>query len=406
MDDVHARSTAPENVSQEPLSLIEERTRIEEEPPVGSSSLEPLETSDQRSGRRTHAQSRLHSRWLFERHRIIEALETSFDDDLKRRGQRLDGCCAFPQLHSSSSGKPVLSLQSCRDRMCPRCQHSRGLRAAQQITSLVKTMNAPRFITLTLKHRNASLLLELKRLAECFRMLRRSKFWRSHVLGGVYSIEVTLNQQHGHWHCHMHLIVDGSYIPQKLLSEAWLAATGDSGIVDIRAVHDRERTAKYIATYVAKPADLNRWKYSSLREYASAMHGKRLIHTFGSAHGIEVDRDEEEEKAGSLTPHGSVWKVMKQAALGNERASHAAEIFCRLGSQYVAAAGLLPQPQLAALPPVQAWEISLMFTVFSEVRDAPDEPEISEPPEDAVDPPRFEHAQQLGIEDWSHAPHR
>ena len=56
-------------------------------------------------------------------------------------------------------------------------------------------------------------------------------------------------------HQHLHLLFFGSFMPQSWLSNAWLAVTGDSPVVDIRAckvpVHNSMRLANYaIKQYV------------------------------------------------------------------------------------------------------------------------------------------------------------
>ncbi|MGH9121061.1 MAG: hypothetical protein ACRDYC_03820, partial [Acidimicrobiales bacterium] len=91
----------------------------------------------------------LHARWARVRDHVIDALATSGDAILDRRASRLEDCCAHPQILVDQNGKPMLCLQSCRDRLCPRCQCDRGREATLRITAACQTMNAPRFITLT-----------------------------------------------------------------------------------------------------------------------------------------------------------------------------------------------------------------------------------------------------------------
>lgn len=48
------------------------------------------------------------------------------------------------------------------------------------------------------------------------------------VAGGVYSIEVTWNSEHGTWHPHAHLLVDAPWIRWGEMRDAWRAATCDA----------------------------------------------------------------------------------------------------------------------------------------------------------------------------------
>lgn len=171
--------------------------------------------------------------------------------------------------------------------------------------ALVREMNAPRFLTLTLKSTGLPLQWELARMREAFKKLRRTSVWRECVDGGVYGVEVTRNSQTGAWHPHIHIIFDGRFCPQPMLKAAWLKATGDSDIVDIRKVPDRRNAACYIAKYVLKgntrgdsdgrgSSPIERWPYRAIVEFFKALHGIRLLQTFGSMHGRKFDSDDEE----------------------------------------------------------------------------------------------------------------
>jgi hypothetical protein len=150
-------------------------------------------------------------------------------------------------------------------------------------------MDACRFCTLTLDDDGQSLDERLDRLMQSFRRLRRSPRWRACVRGGAYAIQTTRGRDGQHWHVHLHLLIDGTYYHQRELSADWLAATGDSSIVDIRAAHSRTAVATYVAEYVARPDGLGTWAAAHIREYAETMHGRRMIHTWGSCHGTAVD---------------------------------------------------------------------------------------------------------------------
>ena len=210
-----------------------------------------------------------------------------------RRLTRICECCRFPRLVRSSSEGVALRAAPCRDRCCPRCASSRAKRVADRITELTKRMNSPRFLTLTIK--TDGLLLEdaITKLMDAFRKLRRRPEWKSKVVGGVYTIEVTRGARGDRWHPHLHCIIDGEYWSQQVVSDLWKQITEDSCIVDIRAIHDRRRTAEYIGQYVGKPIGWERWSLEHLTEFAQAMQGKRLVHTFGNLHNAKVDPPDE-----------------------------------------------------------------------------------------------------------------
>ena len=351
------------------------------EPPSDLSSLDPLETTEHARLPESRAQRQLHARHSETRWHVIASLKASGDAELEKRASRLDGCCFAPQIHVDQNGRPLLSLQCCRDRLCPRCQVDRGRKAALRITELAKSMNAPRFITLTLKHRNASLVSELDRLAAAFKAIRRHASWKKHVLGGAYAVQVTRNPSTRLWHVHLHLIVDGSFWPQAQLSKAWLAATGDSPIVDIQSIPDRSATARYIATYVTKPNTIRDWPPAAVCEYAAAMHGRRTLHTFGTSHGKSIDPPEEPDAPKSAESITSIARVQRFATKGHERAIHAIEVLSRLGPTWRAAVGKPPLLFSAPQEPVLDWELALVVSV---ARELAEQDEASPPP---VPPP-------------------
>lgn len=291
-------------------------------------SLEPLETSSRRWREQTGPQLKLHARWFKERERILDALENTEDENCKKRFNRIQGCCAVPEIRKDSNGLPCVRFNACRDRLCPRCQRQRGLSVRERVLSVVQTFNAPRFATLTLQHREDSLDSMRRRLAECFRELRKQPEWKERVTSGVWVIETTLNAKTERWHLHLHLILDGQFFPQGLLSKIWHRVTGDSMICDIRAVPDRAKAVAYIADYVSKPSELANWRAEKIREFASAMHGVRMVHTFGKAHKatVESDEPESEKKASTFVIHAVV--LRRLARDGNLKAQFVVTTLC------------------------------------------------------------------------------
>jgi hypothetical protein len=159
----------------------------------------------------------------------------------------------------------------------------------------------------------------------------------------------------------VHLLYRGEFFPQALLSKIWEEVTTDSKIVDVRAVPDREKTARYIADYVSKPADVERWSEEEICEYATAMHGRRLLHTFGKAHGSNVDPPLDTEATGPAEFVAPIRHLIAAARSNNSEARHAVEILRRLSNTAAAAAGEQPIARDAPRPPVEIWEHELVL---------------------------------------------
>jgi hypothetical protein len=178
-----------------------------------------------------------------------------------------------------------------------------------------------RFITLTLRTRQASLGEMLDDLYAGLRAFRRTKAWKQHVRGGVACVEVTRNPRTGGWHPHLHILADGEYWDQRQLSAAWAEITGDSPVVDIRAVRSRRKAAQYVAKYAAKPPEIGDWPAAAIAEYARAMHRRRAVITFGTMHNVPVDRDDEPEKKSVTDARVPLCQVEARSRIGCRRAA-------------------------------------------------------------------------------------
>lgn len=191
-------------------------------------------------------------------------------------------------MQDNATGRLVYTVLPCNSRLCPTCCHRRARTTKETVRAAVAAMDSPRLLTLTLASSDNPLSAELERLRVCFREMRRSKAWRAHVAGGVAIIEVTYNKKTGLWHPHMHCVIDAKYWPQEQISRLWHRVTGDSQVVDIRLVRSKDQAAGYVAKYVSKLPDQEQTPAEKRCEWAVAMHGLRLVQTFGSLHGRKL----------------------------------------------------------------------------------------------------------------------
>lgn len=306
------------------------------------------------------SQHLIHAPHHKQRWSIVNALNNA-NDDLRRRARRLGLCCSTPTLRTRGSDV-FPCLQRCRDRLCPLCSTHRGREAAAKACKLTESMNAPRFITLTTKANNLPLFLRLRHLVCSFNALRKTDEWKKWVKGGIYALEVTYNASSGQWHPHLHVIADGEYIPQPKLRSMWQKITGDSFVVDVRAIPDRAKAARYIATYVAKPFDVSNWPADAIREYAETLHGVRMINAFGSCHKanpVDTDAAPEVEEPSRHLLHGS---QIAAYARKSKVIAHAAEILSRMGTYHAVAVERKPA---AKSQPVEEWERRYAISVLT-----------------------------------------
>jgi hypothetical protein len=97
------------------------------------------------------------------------------------------------------------------------------------------------------------------------------------MAGGLISIEAKKKPGHA-WNIHLHLLVEGFFIPQQKLSQDWYAVTGDSYIVDIRDAYSGLGGLKYILKYLSKAPEVSNCE----DDYNEAFAGMRLVSAFGT----------------------------------------------------------------------------------------------------------------------------
>jgi hypothetical protein len=175
-----------------------------------------------------------------------------------------------------------IACSKCHDRFCKPCARERAGVVARNLLNHVEKKTL-RFITLTLKTQTDDLSLELDRLFASFQQLRRRTFWKRHVAGGAALLEVKYNHDTQRWHPHFHILCEGSFIPQHTLKSEWHHVTGDSTIVDVRAVRDNDRITHYIAKYATDPIDKTVQHDANLIvETIHALKGRRTCAAFGT----------------------------------------------------------------------------------------------------------------------------
>ena len=299
--------------------------------------------------------------------RVQACLSAADDDTLQTRAERISRCGMAPMFVATPEGKLSTAPGLCRDRMCPTCQQRRARSTAAKVSALTATMDSPRFMTFTLRHAERPLFLTIAALSASFRVLRATKEWRRHVEGGVYAVEITRNAETGLWHAHVHVICSGTFWAQADMSRVWLRVTGDSKIVDVRAVHSRSAAANYIAKYVAKPSDAAHWPPAAVCEYADAMHGKRLIHTFGKSYAVEVDDESPDVQKRVVEPLCTANHVLHAARKGDAYGLLARELISRAGGFAAKLVDPCNTPKTSVPVPLQDWEWVRLITCLREL---------------------------------------
>lgn len=251
--------------------------------PVPLPSLDPHETNPPRGPAADIAFR--HSWWADDRRRIRSALESVFP--ASKRLSRFLACGDAAWVFQSAENPTRLKVCSdtCRDRWCRACQRDRSRIIAANLRDRLRATPV-RLVTLTLRHRYQPLRHQVDRLLDHFRALRRRPLWADSIRGGVAFIEIKYKPEANRWHPHLHVLCTGNWIAQSLLSDTWAQVTGDSFVVDIRAVRDLDEVARYVAKYATKPMSTALYRHpSKLIEAVRALTGRHLCMTFGSFRG-------------------------------------------------------------------------------------------------------------------------
>lgn len=106
-----------------------------------------------------------------------------------------------------------------------------------------------KFLTLTIKDRDAPVDQQALMLSDAFRKL--IKRWRRHKKGHPVEYLAVFEPHPSSGRPHLHIMLRAPYTRQQWLSKQ-MDDLLDSPIVDIRAITDRRKVARYVAKYITK----------------------------------------------------------------------------------------------------------------------------------------------------------
>ncbi|MBD3309519.1 hypothetical protein GF348_24280 [candidate division KSB3 bacterium] len=209
--------------------------------------------------------------------------------------ERFEACGdkAWILVDPANANRVRVAASRCHDRFCEACAAEKRRLVGVNVAKAIRQKHAKlcsarrpvplRFVTLTLRGSSAALATCLDRLYDSWTKLRNRKAWRERVEGGIAFLEITRSDKTGAWHPHLHILCEGQYLPHDLLSKLWHEVTGDSYIVDVRAIKTPDTACAYIAKYAAKALNSRVWTDpDALCEAIAALEGRRCFNCFGS----------------------------------------------------------------------------------------------------------------------------
>ena len=228
-----------------------------------------------------------HSGWSNQRTTMTAAIASRWQGTARLHA--FTNCGSAAEVWArKADGSLLILAHYCHDRFCWPCAKSRSSLIGHNLRQHLST-HSHRFITLSLKSSDQPITWQIDKLYRCFKLLRRDSWWQRHTTGGAAFFEATLNDLSLQWHPHLHIIVEGGYVPHAMLSRKWLGVTGDSYIVHIEAIPDNEATLRYVTKYGSKSIDGSVFfNLSKLNELVTALSGRRLCATFGRWQGLKL----------------------------------------------------------------------------------------------------------------------
>lgn len=207
----------------------------------------------------------------------------------------------------------------CHNRHCEPCMKAKSALITSNLRKMMTKQEKKqhRFITLTLKHSDAPLRQQIKRLYADYKKLRATPHWKSSQKGGAATLEIKWIAATKKWHPHLHIISEGTYLNTYTLSQLWKDITGDSHVVDIRLISSDKDVAYYVGKYVTKGTNNEVWQDPKVAaEWVKAVKGVRMCATFGTWRGYKL-LAREKEKPGEWQHVASLGSLVRRAQSGD-----------------------------------------------------------------------------------------
>lgn len=140
----------------------------------------------------------------------------------------------------------------CGNRFCPICGYARRLRIRSRLQFLIENVNfqgdeSIKHVTLTIPNQD-DLPKMIIHLVQAFRKIRQTPFWKRHVSGGAFVIEIT--GKANDWHGHIHCVCQSGFIPWTQLRDLWKRHSGGIGVYITRI--PKKAAVNYLTKYLSK----------------------------------------------------------------------------------------------------------------------------------------------------------
>lgn len=134
-----------------------------------------------------------------------------FREGLYDESNKLRFCGEEFDLMCTGCGESTLLPKTCKRRWCPECSWFRGLELVEKYLAIVAKLRWPLMLTLTIPHHPGNDPAEmLDVLKNGLKKMKRLKWWKDRVRGGLGAIEISGSGTG--WHIHAHLLIDCEWL--------------------------------------------------------------------------------------------------------------------------------------------------------------------------------------------------
>jgi hypothetical protein len=171
----------------------------------------------------------------------------------------------------------------CESPFCVRCAVTWSRRRQADVVEMFRGKNV-RLITLTNGTVDSlDLPTALTKLTKAFGKMRRRLPWKKAVVRGVAGIHIRA-RPNDCFQPHLHIFVEGAYVPFAVLKQLWSEVAGDVGSVDVKAVksdEDLERMARYVFRPDARCPGPEQLSPNQLYDLRFALKKRKTVIWFG-----------------------------------------------------------------------------------------------------------------------------
>ncbi len=262
-------------------ALADGSRRLSQSLPSPHTYLDNRVTKSQRENKRTRSQ-RARERLQTKQHLVGLARglhEGELADKLERCHSRLSVLTCGRHIAR------IIPNFTCEFRLCPDCGRRRSRKLQNKYLPAMRGFMlhhkvTPVHLVLTQTHRKENRKQSAKRIKDSLTRLQRRGFWKEYFKGGTWSLEFT-KDKNGLHHTHLHIIgFRRKFFDIELLRGEWLAATGDSHVLNLKPIKDIAAGLREVVKYVSKPLDIRRFGAADLREFLK-LKNMRMFGTFG-----------------------------------------------------------------------------------------------------------------------------